>query len=199
MRHGSHVRRFCVPAGSVVLLDLSNVEMLTMKRTNVAKELQRKSYAKLSGSARRNIRSKLLDILRKRGPIVLADIKRHFHASTQQHLSTFLRALVSEMRVWKNDEGGFYVSEFLDGAESLPFAGSAERTVDGIGCSLPTDYGPGSEGKVRVLQARYFSGIPLWNHEDNKVCTVPCPTQAQRGSVFHEYEPEPDFEDAEIL
>lgn len=45
----------------------------------------------------------------------------------------------------------------------------SQRLIPGVDVSLPTTANPGSEDKVRVLEARFDAGLPLWNDDDEKL------------------------------
>jgi hypothetical protein len=48
--------------------------------------------------------------------------------------------------------------------------GPAKKVCESIvvDAHLPTDAGPGSDLKIRVLQARHLAGLPLWHDDDEQ-------------------------------
>lgn len=139
-------------------------------------------WSSLSKDEKRNLREKIRRIIERQGPISFDDIKRRIRIEHQHLISSPIQLLVGSNAVHRNDRGLYVIDEPAD-VESLtfvPFEGSKLLRVHGKPCDEPTNYGPGSEGKIAVLSARYHSGIPLWNKRDNSVCSV-----LREGAGFH--------------
>jgi len=180
-----------------VLVDVSDVEGGEMSNRNRAKNQTRANWKAESHDYKRKFRDEIVYILRRKGPTSIAEIKRMFGEKKQEYTAIAVRMLVGSNRVFKDDAGKYYAadSNLLANQFQNPFVGARELLVDGVPCGSPTNYGAGSEGKVRVLCARYHSGLPLWVKGDSKECAAPNP-----GQMTHRWPaPEPDYEDAEIL
>lgn len=168
-----------------------------MSDRNRSKNRTRASWKTESHDYKRKFRDEIVYLLRKKGPTSIAEIKRMFGEKKQEYTAIAIRMLVGSNRVFKDDAGKFYAADSNYAASHFqnPFVWARELRVDGVPCGLPTNYGAGSEGKVRVLCARYHSGLPLWVDGDSRECAAPSPGQpTHRWPAF-----EPDYEDAEVI
>ncbi|HID23311.1 MAG TPA: hypothetical protein EYP14_13045 [Planctomycetaceae bacterium] len=69
---------------------------------------------------------------------------------------------------WSDKEHEFFVDAFDQvpmEAEETPFF-SIDLSEFGVDPRQPTKARPGSDEKVRMLAARYATGLPLWHEED---------------------------------